>query len=97
MSIFRRRRSSDALDRRLFTWPSGDQFTLRQLMQSVVVMGQIGSGKSSGSGLLLARTMLKIPRSGGLILASKPEDRAWWETRFREANRVNDLIVFSEE
>jgi len=95
MTLFRRTRA-DALDRRLFTWPSGDDFTLRHLLQSVAIIGQIGSGKSSGSGLLLARTVLKIPRSGGLILASKPEDKSWWQARFREAGRSPDLVLFSE-
>lgn len=86
----------DPLDQKLFNWPSGDAFTKRHLMQSVAIMGQIGSGKSSGSGLRLARTILKMP-SGGLILASKPEDREWWKQRFQEAGRSKDLIVFAED
>lgn len=96
--VFRpKQRFKGGLDRVLFKWPgNSDSFTVRHLVQSLVVFGLTGSGKSSGSGLLVSRAILSIP-SGGVILASKPEDREWWEQRFKEAGRPNDLIIFAED
>ena len=86
----------DPLDRALYHWHDGTPFLVRELLKSVAIFGQIGSGKSSGSGLLLARAAVKLPNSGGLILASKPEDRDFWERIFKEAGRLDDLIVFGK-
>lgn len=83
----------DPLDRELFRFPSGDPFRLRHLMTSLNVWGVIGSGKSSSSGLFFARLLLKL-NSSGLVLASNPDDAAWWSRRFAEAGRADDLIVF---
>jgi hypothetical protein len=82
------------LERPLCHWTKRDPFTLRELLQSVAIFGKTGSGKSSGSGMMLARAITRLPRSGGLILVSKPEDRAFWVQRFREAGRLADLVIF---
>ncbi len=86
---------SDPLDTVLFRWPSKDAYTTRDLLRSIAIFGQTGSGKTSGSGLKFARAAVGLKRSGGLILASKPEDRAFWVKRFKEAGRKRDLIVFA--
>jgi hypothetical protein len=57
----------------------------------VSIMGRSGSGKSSSSGLHFARILAGIP-SGGIILGSKPEDKAFWQRIF--AHRPDDLILF---
>ncbi len=91
-----KRGKRDVLDQTLFHWSDKTPFTVRDLLLSVAIFGQTGSGKSSGSGLLLARAVLRLKRSGGLILVSKPEDRQFWLTRFKEAGRLKDLTIFGE-
>jgi Type IV secretory system Conjugative DNA transfer/TraM recognition site of TraD and TraG len=88
--------AAGTLDHVLFRWTREDAFTVRDLLQSIAVFGQTGSGKSSGSGLTFARAVAKLPKSGGLILASKPEDKQFWMDRFREQGRANDLLIFDE-
>ena len=88
------RKTSGSLDQVLFRWSGRDAFTAHDLLQSVEVRGQTGSGKTSGSGMLLARQILQSPRFGGLILASKPEDRSDWHGIFATAGRLDDLINF---
>jgi hypothetical protein len=95
-AVTRGRHKRDGLDKVLFRWNGRDAFTVRDLLTSICILGQISSGKSSGSGLLLARGILGIP-SGVLVLASKPEDRDWWIERCREAGRLDDLIVFAPD
>lgn len=91
--LFRRRvKKVAALDRVLFTWPSGDAFTVRDLVQSVVIIGQIGSGKTSGSGKHIAHAMNGC---GALILASKPEDRDDWIAIARKLGKK--LVIFAED
>jgi type IV secretory pathway TraG/TraD family ATPase VirD4 len=83
-----------SLDLALFNWTPADQFTLRDLHKSVAVFGQTGSGKSSSVLALFARAALKLKGSGGLILASKPEELEDWKRWFTETGRINDLIIF---
>lgn len=37
------------------------------------------------------------PRIGGLILASKPEDREFWQRIFAQAGRKSDLLIFGPD
>ncbi len=46
-------------------------------------MGASGSGKTSSVGFLLGKALAASPKVGGLIIASKPEDRAFWRVDFR--------------
>jgi hypothetical protein len=88
--------SPDDLDTVLLNWTSRDPYTVRDLINGgVAVLGRTGSGKSSSSGRLLAESVIRFPRSGGLILAAKPDDRAFWESLFARAGRSDDLRVFS--
>ena len=73
------RRKADPLDAVLDYWATNDPLTIRDILRSACIFGQTGSGKSSGSGLMLARALVNYPNSGGLILASKPEDKEWWQ------------------
>ncbi len=84
----------DPLNEVLFAFPDSTPYTVRDLLQSVAIMGASGSGKTSGSGLLIARAMVNLKNSGGLILVSKPEDKQFWIDRFVEAGRDRDLIIF---
>ena len=79
------------LDDVLFDW--GGLYRVRDLLRSVGIFGQTGSGKSSGSGKLFARSIIRYRNSGGLWLAAKPEDREDAVRLFREAGRSQDLII----
>jgi Type IV secretory system Conjugative DNA transfer len=81
----------------LFHWPDGTPYRLEDALRHVSIFGMTGSGKSSGSGLFFGLALLCIPNSGGLILASKPEDREFWEGLFKATGREDSLIVFGEE
>ncbi|OWK40995.1 type IV secretory system conjugative DNA transfer family protein [Fimbriiglobus ruber] len=88
----------DELDRRLLWWTPADPFTVRDLLNGgVSIVGRAGSGKTSSSGRALAAAVVGDPRSGGLILAAKPEDRALWEGLFAAAGRAGDLRVFGPD
>ncbi|HVX12075.1 MAG TPA: hypothetical protein VHC22_12915 [Pirellulales bacterium] len=57
-----------------------------------MIMGRPGSGKTSGSGMALARALIFDGRCSLLILAAKPEDADMWKRLFNEAKR--ELLVF---
>lgn len=58
-------------------------------------MGAAGSGKTSSSGFQIGRAAVMDRGIGGLIVASKPEDRAFWQAIFDAAGRSDDLIIFA--
>lgn len=83
------------LDTPLIEFPSGtgrDRFTIRHAVEGVQVFGGIGSGKSSGSGYLLATKYLAAG-FGGLVLTAKPDELKIWKTYCRQAGRERDLVV----
>ncbi len=65
----------DPLDEVLGHFDRDLPLPIRDMLRSACVFGQTGSGKSSGSGLMLANAVIRHRNSGGLILASKPEDK----------------------
>lgn len=81
------------LDEPLLHWTKLDPFTFRDLVKSVFIMGQSGSGKSTGSGFHLARSLVRHGNTSGLVLSSKPEDLEVWTRLFTDAGRLDDLIV----
>ena len=86
---------TDLLDQILFRWGPSDPFTVRQCLNGgVCVIGRAGSGKTSSSGKLLARSIVGMPDSGGLITAAKPEDLGDWVKLFAAAGRSDDLLIF---
>lgn len=94
-----RRKADSPLDRVLLHWDAENAFTLRDLLSGgVAIFGRTGSGKTSSSGKALARAVVGVPGSGGLIIAAKPgEDRAMWEKIFRDSGRSDDLLIFSPD
>ncbi len=82
------------LDYVLFHWSPHDPFHIGDLLRSIFICGASGSGKSSGSLYVLAKALAKWRKIGGLILASKPEDREFWQKIFHAAGRAKDLIIF---
>jgi len=85
---------TEPLDTPLFGWSERDPFTRRELVRSVSIMGSAGSGKTSGSGFQIGRAAVRDRGIGGLIIASKPEDRGFWQGIFEGAGRADDLITF---
>jgi hypothetical protein len=84
-----------SLDVGLLRWnQQNDCFTRRHLLNGgVLVMGRPGSGKSSSSGAMLARSIVADEKSSILVLASKPEDAVFWENLYRQQKR--ELLVVS--
>jgi hypothetical protein len=79
-------------DRRsLFDWSEAETFRTANAFEGVVIFGSTGSGKSSGSGRTLARSMLRAGY-GGLVLSVKDE-RATWDRWARESARSEHLVV----
>lgn len=69
-------------------------WTTRHAVEGVQIFGGIGSGKTSGSGRLLALKYLKAG-FGGLVLTAKSDEKDMWREFCRLTNRENDLIVLS--
>ena len=90
--FFRRSQRSD-LDNELMKWSPVDPFTVREACQNTLIVGKTGSGKSSGSGAAILNALVQYRNSGGLWLASKPEDRDYAIRLFRRAGRADDLII----
>ncbi|MBX3444185.1 MAG: type IV secretory system conjugative DNA transfer family protein [Planctomyces sp.] len=91
--------SGDGLERTLLRWTQDDAFSVRELLNGgVAIFGRTGSGKTSSSGKALGNAIVRLPGSGGLILAAKPgEDREMWERIFAAAGRRDDLFIFSPD
>ncbi len=88
----------DPLDRTLLHWSAKDRFTFRDLLNGgICITGRSGSGKTSSSGTEIALAILMSMKSGGLILAAKPEDRHMWQAMFDKAGRGDDLLVFGPD
>ena len=81
-------------DLELLRWTKAEPFTLEDACKGVQVWGMTGSGKSSGSGKLLALSYLEAG-FGGLVLCAKPGEADTWREYCRLAGRSDDLIVFA--
>jgi hypothetical protein len=71
-----------------------DVWTLADACQGVVILGENGSGKTSGSGALLARKYLQAG-FGGLVLAFKTDEAELWRSYLKAAGREQDGRFFS--
>lgn len=67
-------------------------FTIRNAVESVAIFGNIGSGKTTGTGRLLALKYL-MHDFGGLVLTVKPDEKDLWLEYADIADRTNDVIV----
>ena len=80
----------------ILDWTKTEPFTLEDACKGIQVWGCTGSGKSSGSGQLLALSYLR-KGFGGLVLAAKPAEADTWREYCHRAGRSDDLIVFSPQ
>lgn len=67
-------------------------WTVRDAVEGVQIFGGIGSGKTSGSGRMLALKYLKHG-FGGLVLTVKPDEKAMWQEYCRLAGRERDMVI----
>ncbi len=72
-----------------------DNFTLENACAGVHVFGGIGSGKTSGSGKMLAGAYLRAG-FGGVVTAVKSEEISLWQRYAAEHGREKSLILFDE-
>lgn len=103
LTLFRRWRAcriskvggSEFLETVLLRWDPKNIFRVRDLLNGgLAILGRVGSGKTSSSGAFLARAIAAFRRSGGCILAAKPEDVDYWKKIFTKAGRSEDLKIF---
>ncbi len=67
-------------------------WTIRDAVEGVQIFGGIGSGKTSGSGRMLALKFL-ANGFGGLVLTVKPDEKEMWQEYCRLAGRERDLVI----
>ena len=70
-------------------------FTLRDDCAGTHIFGGIGSGKTSGSGRMLAGANLRAGM-GGVVTAAKPDEIPLWKRYAAEHGRSNSLVLFDE-
>jgi len=73
-----------------------NNFTIRHSMSGCLILGETGSGKTSGSGAALARPYLKAGY-GALVLCVKPDEAALWQRYAAEAGRSDDVVLFGSD
>lgn len=78
-----------------FSDDKSEWWTVRNAVEGVQIFGGIGSGKTSGSGRLIATSFLKNG-FGGIVFCAKPDEAGEWEKYARECGREDDLIIFRE-
>lgn len=89
---------ADKLDTPMMAWGPNDNLTVRDLLNGgISIIGRAGSGKTSSSGRMIGTAVIQLPRSGGLILAAKPEDLEMWKAMFEKEGRKDDLLVFGPD
>lgn len=83
------------LDTPLLRLSPTDNFTLRDACAGVHIFGGIGSGKTSGSGKVLAGAYLRAGM-GGLVLCAKSEEVALWQEYAAAHGRRDSVVLFDE-
>lgn len=81
------------LERPLLQLTKHDRWSIRESFSHVLVCGETGSGKSSGSGDYFADAFLTAGY-GGIVLTVKPDEVSLWRERCKRTGRENDLICF---
>lgn len=74
-------------------FPPQDDWTIGDSFEGTQVFGGNGSGKTTGSGALLAVKMLEAGY-GGLVMTSKPGEAGRWLEMAKAAKRLNDVVLF---
>lgn len=82
------------LDSPLLYLSPRDPWTVRDSFEGVAVYGATGSGKTTGSGVTLAKAFL-AHNYGGLVICIKRDDCALWQRYARETGRSDSLLIVS--
>lgn len=85
-----------ALEHSLMPLGKNDRFTIGNAVENILIVGGIGSGKTSASGRAFALAFL-LAGFGALVLCTKPEEPALWRTYCALAGRLADLIELSPD
>ena len=83
------------LDQTLIEFVSSSEkgvWTTRNAVEGVQIFGGIGSGKTSGSGRMLALKYLAAG-FGGLVLTVKPDEKQAWQEYCHLTGRIQDLVI----
>lgn len=86
--------AADPLDQVILGLSESDPFTIRDACEGVQIFGASGSGKTSGSGQLFAKSYLNAG-FGGLVLTAKAEEADLWRSYAQETGRSADLLIFN--
>lgn len=78
------------------TSTSRGYWTIRHAVEGVQIFGGIGSGKTSGSGRMLALKYLKAG-FGGLVLTVKPDEKDLWQEYCKLTGREQDLLILEPD
>jgi hypothetical protein len=89
-------RRDDPLDQVMLGFSEDDPFTIRDSFEGVQIFGGIGSGKTSGSGALFARSYL-AQGYGGLVLTAKVDETDLWRRYAQETGREDDLVIIGPD
>ena len=86
----------------ILDWPiinlsDADPVFFKDLAEGTKIIGASGCGKTTTSGMKLACALLRMPRSGALILTAKREETHNWIEYAEACGRRKDLIVFNAE
>jgi hypothetical protein len=81
------------LDSVLLSFDRHTPWTFRDAFEGTCILGGNGSGKTSGSGQLLAESFL-AQGWGGLVMTTKPDEHRMWETMCERTGRSGDLVLF---
>jgi hypothetical protein len=83
-----------ALDEPLLWWSEAYPWTIRDACEGTQIFGDVGSGKTTGSGRTIARAFLRAGY-GGLILCKKTDEAANWIQYARETGRSEQLLIIN--
>lgn len=84
-----------SLDMPVMWLSRGDPYRLRDLFENVLVLGGIGSGKTSGVGKAIRHAMLKAG-FGGIVHVAKADEIETWIADARACGRLDSVIIFDE-
>ncbi len=81
-----------SLDEPLLWLTRKNPWTIRMACEGTQILGDMGSGKTSGSGRTLAKAMLPAG-FGGLVLCKKVDEYATWIDYAKETGRMDQLLI----
>jgi len=88
--------NTDNLNYRLLSLSPSDHVDVRMAVEGTLILGAIGSGKSSGSAAAYARAFLSAGY-GGLICCCRQDERRAWERYAAKTGRSDSLIIVSPQ